>query len=403
MTFVSYAQNFEDVMLWRALKHIENGFYIDIGAAWPQEHSVTKAFYDRGWHGINVEPNPAFYNELQTHRSRDVNLPLAISNHSGQMIFNLLQDTGLSTLDSDIATQHSHAGWNIDKQTVEVTTLAALWEMHVPDHQAIHFLKIDVEGSEETVLLGNNWKQNRAWIVIIEATLPLSPIETHACWESTLLSNDYNFVYADGLNRFYIANEHLELTAAFKYPPNVFDEFISSIQYTLSTQILEVEDRCKQETIRADQTAFKLKELEIINNNLNEELNILYTSRSWRITAPLRWINHQKKLIHEQRLQARFKAFLKRAACTTIGSATSKIKKNHRIYNTLKTILINLGLYHHIRTLYLKNKSHHHSFELIERVKRQEPFIDSTSFLTPRAEQIYIDLKKSIQENQEQH
>lgn len=28
MTFVSYAQNFDDVMLWRALKHIEHRFYV---------------------------------------------------------------------------------------------------------------------------------------------------------------------------------------------------------------------------------------------------------------------------------------------------------------------------------------------------------------------------------------
>jgi len=60
MTFVSYAQNYEDVMLWRALKHIENGFYIDVGAAWPSEHSVTKLFYDEGWRGINIEPNLEF-------------------------------------------------------------------------------------------------------------------------------------------------------------------------------------------------------------------------------------------------------------------------------------------------------------------------------------------------------
>ena len=30
--FVSYAQNYEDVMLWRALKHVKNGFYVDVGA-----------------------------------------------------------------------------------------------------------------------------------------------------------------------------------------------------------------------------------------------------------------------------------------------------------------------------------------------------------------------------------
>ena len=56
MTFVSYAQNFEDVMLWRALREVTHGFYIDVGAADPDSDSVTRAFYDRGWSGINVEP-----------------------------------------------------------------------------------------------------------------------------------------------------------------------------------------------------------------------------------------------------------------------------------------------------------------------------------------------------------
>ena len=44
MTFISYAQNFEDVMLRRVLKHVENGFYIDVGAQDPSADSVTKLF-----------------------------------------------------------------------------------------------------------------------------------------------------------------------------------------------------------------------------------------------------------------------------------------------------------------------------------------------------------------------
>jgi hypothetical protein len=54
--FVSYAQNFEDVMLWRALRSLESGFYIDVGANDPTIDSVTKAFYASRWHGINIEP-----------------------------------------------------------------------------------------------------------------------------------------------------------------------------------------------------------------------------------------------------------------------------------------------------------------------------------------------------------
>ena len=56
MAFVSYAQNFEDVMLWRALRHGEHRFWVDVGAADPDVLSVTRAFSERGWHGINIEP-----------------------------------------------------------------------------------------------------------------------------------------------------------------------------------------------------------------------------------------------------------------------------------------------------------------------------------------------------------
>ena len=92
MTFISYAQNFEDIMLWRALKHIENGFYIDVGAWSPDLDSVTRAFYERGWRGINVEPNPEFHAQLLARRPRDINMLLAVSDTSGTQIMNFLSN-----------------------------------------------------------------------------------------------------------------------------------------------------------------------------------------------------------------------------------------------------------------------------------------------------------------------
>ena len=45
MAFRSYAQNFEDLMLYRALGKVERGFYIDIRAQHPEIDSVSKAFF----------------------------------------------------------------------------------------------------------------------------------------------------------------------------------------------------------------------------------------------------------------------------------------------------------------------------------------------------------------------
>src|SRR4051794_3212736 len=77
MSFVSYAQNFEDVMLRRALSHVERGFYNDVGANDPIVDSVTLAFYERGWRGINVEPMRQYHDRLVASRPRDTNLGVA--------------------------------------------------------------------------------------------------------------------------------------------------------------------------------------------------------------------------------------------------------------------------------------------------------------------------------------
>ncbi len=231
MTFISYAQNFEDIILWRALKHIENGFYIDVGAWSPDLDTVTRAFYEHGWRGINVEPNYEFHAQLQARRTRDINLRIAISDKPGTLVMNFLSNPGLSTLDEAIAQRHARTGLTIDKQDVVVTNLATLWKQHVPEDQDVHFLKVDVEGLEEAALRGNDWSKYRPWIVVVEATLPMSQQESHDTWEPMLLAADYRFAYADGLNRFYVAHEHAELLPAFKYPPNFFDDFKLNAQH----------------------------------------------------------------------------------------------------------------------------------------------------------------------------
>ena len=75
---ISYAQTREDVLLWRALHNVHRGFYIDVGAHDPTALSVTRAFYDHGWHGINIEPNPSYAEKLRKERPRDVTLEVAL-------------------------------------------------------------------------------------------------------------------------------------------------------------------------------------------------------------------------------------------------------------------------------------------------------------------------------------
>ena len=87
--FVSYAQNLEDVMLWRALRGALDGpgFYIDVGASDPTALSVTRAFYERGWRGLNVEPLPDVVALLRAARPRDVTVEVAVAADAGTRVF----------------------------------------------------------------------------------------------------------------------------------------------------------------------------------------------------------------------------------------------------------------------------------------------------------------------------
>jgi FkbM family methyltransferase len=222
----SYAQNFEDVMLWRALGHIENGFYIDIGAQHPVEDSVSKAFYERGWRGIHVEPTYAYAKVLRKDRPDELVIEAAVSNCHGILTFYEIPDTGMSTGDATIAEMHRAKGSFIKQILVPTVTLADI--LALAGHREIHWLKIDVEGMEKMVLEGFAAVQNKPWVLVIESTAPNSQISTYMQYEEFIVIEGYEFAYFDGLSRFYVHKKHTQLKRKLQIPPCVFDGFRKS-------------------------------------------------------------------------------------------------------------------------------------------------------------------------------
>ena len=373
MTFISYAQNYEDVMLWRALKHIEKGFYIDVGANDPVEHSVTKAFYDRGWRGINIEPVETWVQKLRLARPEDINLQVAASNSPGELDFFEVVDTGLSTTNIEIARRHANEyGFSLREYSVPATTLTQIClEQEVKD---IHFLKIDVEGSEQSVLEGIDFSVIRPWILVIEATLPMVQDQNYREWESLIVSCDYHFGYFDGLNRFYIANEHSDLDVNFQVPPNIWEGFITYKEYQLGQQCYQLQGDYQQlqrkyqtlqgdyqqlqrkyQTLQGDyqQLQRKYQTLQGEHQSVSRELYDIKHGRLWYMTAPLRRVGDLERLF-KQRFGQRI---LKR--------------------NRLNDPKVNL------------------TFRSPSKEEDNDP--NSTSMLTPRAARILRDLKRTTE------
>jgi FkbM family methyltransferase len=221
---ISYAQNLEDVLLDRAFAGQPSGFYIDVGAMDPVDGSVTKTFYDRGWSGVNIEPDARSFDRLVAERPRDINLNLALGEVDEVRSFYCFEGQGLSTFHShfrDYFAERQHP-WREERW--QLRTLAEVCDEHV--RTRVDFLKIDAEGWEGPILRGGNWEKFRPLVLVVEATEPYSHIPAWQDWEPYLTSAcSYIFVYFDGLNRFYVRQENRELAEAFAYPPNVLDGF----------------------------------------------------------------------------------------------------------------------------------------------------------------------------------
>ena len=245
--FVSYAQNAEDVLLHRALRDVSHGTYIDVGANDSAGDSVTKAFYDRGWQGINLEPVGSLYEALVRERPRDINIQAAAGAADARKTLYEIPGTGLSTLDARIANRHRTQGFRVNETTIRVCTLNFILSgAHLPQ---VHFLKIDVEGWEKEVLLGIDLSVTRPWIIVVEATEPNTEIPSYGEWEPILLEKQYEFVFFDGLNRYYVARERRRLKKAFSRPVNSGDVFIKSSEASALRDLREAQWRTRRQSV----------------------------------------------------------------------------------------------------------------------------------------------------------
>ena len=207
--FISYSQFLEDLILFCFLNDVKKGFYIDIGANDPNYISVTKAFYLRGWNGINIEPLPEKYQSLLKNRKRDINLKIGVGAKRRETT---LYANGAGSTTSKINSRNQARKLNITIDTME-----NICRKYVPKNIEIQFCKIDIEGDEKNALLGYDFKNYRPKIFLIESADPILNRPNYDSWEYILLGNDYSFIYQYKINRFYIDNRAKDLEQKLVY------------------------------------------------------------------------------------------------------------------------------------------------------------------------------------------
>lgn len=208
---ILYSQNFEDLRVMHALPEIKNGTYVEVGAQHPLVGSPTAALYALGWNGILVEPEPFFSELLRKQRPRDTVIEGGCGSTRSEMLLSSFGRTGLSTLISENVDLAIKRGFSVQEESsVNIYKLDDLLKEHLGTNE-IHFLSIDVEGFENQVLKGGNLKYWKPWIICIEAIIPGTADYSGELNKEFLLLEGYLYVFFDGVNDWFIHQDHSSL------------------------------------------------------------------------------------------------------------------------------------------------------------------------------------------------
>ena len=198
MTFISYAPNGEDVVLWRGLKSVNRGRYVDWSDERADGPSVTRAFYDQGWSGVLVRP-ASLLASLTAARPRD-----------------------------------------------RVITAASWQHMAAPPH----FLRIKLAGESAAALRRVNPARLRPWIVIV----PANDVQCDC------ILQDAGYVQAlqDGVNHIYSLAEHTSLQSLVAASASNQDNDLDGADWALADRLAEAEAALAAAEMRAAASSERL-------------------------------------------------------------------------------------------------------------------------------------------------
>jgi len=221
--FVSYAQHGEDVVLWRALGPRTDVFYVDVGAYHPIHDSVTHALYERGWRGINIEPQAGRIAAFQEDRPEDVNLAVALGDSDGTAQLTVPDNPGWASVLEPAVTGADPTRSAVIE--VPLRRLATVLADHSIDH--VDVLTVDVEGAEPAVVRGMLAGPVRPTVCVIEGVAPGLGRSAGDEAVALLVEAGYTHCLFDGLNHYLTIDDRL--VDALSVPANPLDKYVPDL------------------------------------------------------------------------------------------------------------------------------------------------------------------------------
>jgi len=182
---------------------------------------------------------------------------------------------------------------------------------------------------------------------------------------------------------------------------NLLDEaFSEECGLTLATLSDEYDETINsalaRNTERIERALVELEQLKTRTVAAEDLLGAVYASRSWRITAPLRWTTRQFQLVRQHGLKTRCKVLARKAATPLLSSAVTFVKNKPFLRRFSVSLLRRLGLYARVQRLYhggsfySSTGNHGQPFEKYQRAP------ETLEGLSPDARQAYFKLRMAM-------
>ncbi len=252
--------------LWRLLRHITNGFYIDIGPPEVGAESHGLALYELGWKGVHVVPD---LNALA--------LPGSVQAEPARTLDTLFIQLGV---------------------------------------EAIHCLRLDLRQAVALPFPGWTDAAPRPWVVLIYL---FDQKDSAPAWEAQLFDKGYLLVGASDDSRAYVhadcpLAQTLQRDAASlssSHEPVASEPAETPLQYLharmqkaeqaardTAQRLAEAEAKLVQAEARAAQAQLDTlaalagaRQIAILQHQLHD----VYASTSWQVTKPMRWLSRLRR------------------------------------------------------------------------------------------------------------
>jgi len=166
-----YAQAGEDAIVSNIFSYVlptRKGYYVDVGAFHPYQHSNTYLLYRAGWRGINIDPRPGSKALFDKHRPKDINVEGGVASEAGSMTYYVLgEDSTMNSFSKENIERLGMLDQIKQTVTVPVYSLDSILAKH-PEIRRIDYLNIDAEGFELEILRSLNLSSTRPRVISLE-------------------------------------------------------------------------------------------------------------------------------------------------------------------------------------------------------------------------------------------